>query len=79
MISDPALDLAATFHAGFNFGRDALGCYQERNGGDGALGTRVERHRLLRELAGLQFVIRHDWEAEFPDAVSKVRALLVDS
>jgi aminoglycoside 2''-phosphotransferase len=78
VISDPAVDLAATFHLGRDFGEAAVRRYVGLRGADAGLPTRVERHRILRELSGLAYVLRHDWRDEIQDAVSKLRAVLVD-
>jgi aminoglycoside 2''-phosphotransferase len=79
VVTDPAVDLAATFHMGPTFGRIAADRYHRRRGDDDrTFQTRVQRHRLLRELNGVVYVLRHDWEEELPDAISKVRSLLIE-
>ena len=78
VVSDPAVDLAAAFHLGRDFGEAAVRRYVALRGADAALSTRVERHRLLRELSGLAYVLRHDWKEEVDDALSKIRSVLVD-
>jgi aminoglycoside phosphotransferase (APT) family kinase protein len=77
-ISDPAVDLAATFHMGRLFGEAAIGRYLELEPTRRSLPAAVERYRLVRELAGLAYVLRHAWADEVPDAVAKVRAVLSD-
>jgi aminoglycoside phosphotransferase (APT) family kinase protein len=76
-IGDPAADFAAQSYLGEAFTAAVIRAYAV---GGGDLGDdpalRARRYRQLREIAGLAFVLSVGDEAEIPDSVQKVRAVL---
>jgi aminoglycoside phosphotransferase (APT) family kinase protein len=75
-IGDAALDLAPVFHMGSRFGEAVVRRVNELDGDDPNLRARTERHRLLRWLDFLGFVLDQGWEKEVSDAVGKIKEAL---
>jgi aminoglycoside phosphotransferase (APT) family kinase protein len=75
-LADPALDLAATNSLDPPGPQRVLDAYLGERSPSPSLLARVEAYSLVRELAGLAYVLRNDIDEELEDGIEKVRAIL---
>jgi aminoglycoside phosphotransferase (APT) family kinase protein len=73
-LADPAMDIAATMSLDPPGPDRVLDAYLGGHRRSSSLSTRVEAYALLRELAGLAYVLRNDIDDELEDQIGKVRA-----
>jgi aminoglycoside phosphotransferase (APT) family kinase protein len=73
---DPAMDLAAVFHLPRPVADDIVVRYVATHPGDAWLPERIELHRVIREVAGLAYVLRNAQRDEVEDTVGRLRDLL---
>ncbi|MFY9176758.1 MAG: phosphotransferase [Caldicoprobacterales bacterium] len=72
-IADPAVDLAPQIYLGREFHNAVLHEYINVFGHDKSIKHRIKRHRELREVYGLYYVIKHNQVEEYEDTISKIR------
>jgi aminoglycoside phosphotransferase (APT) family kinase protein len=75
-VADPALDLAAQRHLEGDAPDAVIGEYVRLRGRTDELERRIEGYRLVRETAGLAYLLRNGIAEELDDAFSKVVSLL---
>ena len=75
-VADPALDLAATTYLDPPGPKRLLDAYLGDREPAPSLLVRVEAYLLLRELAGLAYILRNNINEELEDGIAKVRAVL---
>jgi aminoglycoside 2''-phosphotransferase len=76
---DPALDLAAVFHLPGTVAEEVVLRYLAILGVEDSIRERIALHRVIREVAGLAYVLRNDQREEIDDTVGRLRRLLVDA
>jgi aminoglycoside 2''-phosphotransferase len=77
-IGDPALDLAAVFHLPGTVAEDVVVRYLAILGVEDSIRERIALHRVIREVAGLAYVLRNDQREEIDVTVGRLRRLLDD-
>lgn len=75
-VADPALDLAAQRHLDGDAPDAVIGQYVRLRGRTDELEQRIEGYRLVREAAGLAYLLRNGIAEELDDALAKVVDLL---
>jgi aminoglycoside phosphotransferase (APT) family kinase protein len=75
-IADPVLDLAAQLHLAGEAGPSVMTEYVRLLGPIDDLDERVEGYRLIREVAGMAYLLRNGIEEELADALAKIGAVL---
>jgi macrolide phosphotransferase len=75
-VADPALDLAAQWHLDGDAPTRVIGEYIRLRGPLADLDERIEAYRLLREIAGLAYLLRNGIGEELDDALAKIVSLL---
>ncbi len=75
-LADPALDLAATMYLDPPGPERVLDAYLYEHRPSRSLLARIEAYTLVRELAGLAYLLRNDIDEELEDGIEKVRAAL---
>jgi aminoglycoside phosphotransferase (APT) family kinase protein len=75
-IADPALDLAAQRHLEGDASDAVIEEYVRLRGRTADLDRRIEGYRLVREAAGLAYLLRNGITEELDDALAKVVDLL---
>ncbi|MGH2640583.1 MAG: phosphotransferase family protein [Actinomycetota bacterium] len=73
---DPAMDLAAVFHLPRPVADDIVVRYVATQAVDASLPVRIELHRMIREVAGLSYVLRNAQGDEVDQTVGRLRDLL---
>ena len=77
VIGDPAVDLAPQIYLGKEFYDLVLHEYTKVFGDDKTINQRIKRHQELREISGLQYVIKNNLVDEYEDAISKIRHRII--
>ncbi len=72
MIGDPAIDLVPQAYLGKEFFHMVLNEYKKVFD-DETIGQRIKRHKALREISGLRYVIKNNQTEEYEDSISKIR------
>ncbi len=75
-VADAALDLAASAYLDQPGSRAVLDAYLTEHPATPSLNRRIDDYLLLRELAGLAYVLRNNISEEFGDSVEKIRFVL---
>jgi aminoglycoside phosphotransferase (APT) family kinase protein len=75
-VADPVLDLAAQLHLAGEAGPSVITEYVRLRGPIDDLDGRVEVYRLIREVAGLAYLLRNGIEEELADALVKIVAVI---
>jgi RNA polymerase sigma factor (sigma-70 family) len=75
-VADPALDLAAQWHLDGDAPTRVIGEYIRLRGPLADLDERIEGYRLIREVAGLAYLLRNGIGEELSDALAKIVSLL---
>ena len=73
MIGDPAVDLAPQLYLGKEFYNEVLYEYTKVFKDDETINQRIKRHQELREMFGLQYIIKNNLIDESKDSISKIR------
>jgi aminoglycoside 2''-phosphotransferase len=76
MIGDPAVDLAPQLYLGKEF-FDAVLHEYTKVFDDETINQRIKRHQELREISGLQYVIKNNQIDEYEDSISKIRHRII--
>jgi aminoglycoside phosphotransferase (APT) family kinase protein len=77
MIGDPAVDLAPPLYLGKEFFDVILQQYTKVFENDKTINQRIKRHQKLREVSGLQYIIKNNQNDEYEDAISKIRNRII--
>ncbi len=75
-VADPVLDLVAQLHLAGGSGPSVITEYVQLRGPIDDLDGRLEGYRLVRETAGLAYLLRNGIEEELADALAKIVAVL---
>ena len=76
-IGDPAVDLAPQYYLGKEFYDEVLLEYTHIHKDDMWIAHRIRRHQELREISGLQYVIKNNLFDEYKDSIAKIRERVI--
>jgi len=76
-IGDPAADLAPHIYLGKEFYNAVLHEYTKVFDSDRTIHQRIKRHIELREISGLQYVLKNNLIDEYEDTISKIRHRII--
>lgn len=76
-IGDPAIDLAPQCYLGKEFYDEVLLEYTKVQKDDMWINHRIIRHQELREISGLQYVIKNNLFEEYKDSIAKIRERVI--